>query len=74
MKEDDSEGIKYLFFANMMRSSHVFFTDMMKSSQEQNKKRDSLEEIKIGNNEDPNRELNPDEYKNSLVQLVIYIV
>ena len=32
MKEDDSEGIKYLFCTNMMKSSQVFFTDMMKSS------------------------------------------
>ena len=29
----------------------------------QNEYRDSLEEIKIENNKDPNRELNPDEYK-----------
>ena len=29
VKDDDSEGIKYLVFTNMMKSSQVFFTRMM---------------------------------------------
>ena len=33
MKEDDLEGIKYLFFTNMMKSSQVFFRSMMELSQ-----------------------------------------
>ena len=33
VKDDVSEGIKYLFFMNMMKSSQIFFTSMMESPQ-----------------------------------------
>ena len=33
MKDDDSEGIKYFYLTNMMKSSQAFFTSMMDSPQ-----------------------------------------
>ena len=33
VKDDDSEGIKYFYFTNMMKSSQEFFTSMMESPQ-----------------------------------------
>ena len=33
VKDNDSEGIKYFYFTNMMKSSQEFFTSMMESPQ-----------------------------------------
>ena len=33
VKDDDSEGIKYFYFTNIMKSSQEFFTRMMESPQ-----------------------------------------
>ena len=33
VKDDDSEGIKYFYFTNIMKSSQEFFTSMMESPQ-----------------------------------------
>ena len=33
VKDNDSEGIKYFYLTNMMKSSQAFFTSMMESPQ-----------------------------------------
>ena len=38
VKENDSEGIKYMFFTNTMGTSHVLTTDMIGTSQNERRK------------------------------------